>query len=553
MTATITASAAPPPSPSDDPARLAAELIGTKFLPPGLSRMTKLADEADAYHALNPYPRFALANWKTEDLGPLPRCLPLAKDTVNRGAKWLFGRPIQIHCAGNKALEGTLRDAWTRNKMEARMVAASAKAAREGGLFLKYAIDERNKERPITIQTLSIIDDVRLYYHPHDNQQLLMVRVQYPYFDATTGAYWWYREEWTDQEEIHYRSIRDQRVNVMAAARDTFNPDTYEGWEIDAAASKPNPFGRIPGVHIKNLETDDTWGAADLWSLFDENHLYRTLDKMNLAFYLMDISNQYDSRTNPVYIDAILDNADIDKPLQPGQPISLSSEQGSDGHGRQARVEFPSGTNQAREPMRQYFLDLRQMFYIAASTVEFTPENFTNKGNLTAAVLQLIFQPQIEMTEEKHKSYGQNGIEPFLENLARGAQAAGIRLGVKDDPESYDVTLKWSPYFVLSEDEKTARVARIQQEEIANYTTHERAIEAVALIEGVEDVEVLQGELEKERQEEVKETPPTTPNAESSARSGNPTAPTTPGAAPMILPDMKAAQPGAVPFTNRPL
>lgn len=551
MTATATAAIVRSPSPTDDPARLAADLIGTRFLPPGLARMKKLADEADAYHRLNPYPRFALANWKTEDLGPLPRCLPIAKDLVNRGARWLFGKPIQIHCAGNPALEKTLRDAWTCNKMEARMVAASAKAGREGGLFLKYAIDERNAARPITIQTLSVIDDVRLYYHPHDNQQLLMVRVQYPYFDPANGQYWWYREEWTDAEEIHYHPVPDQRVNVMANSRDTFNPDNYEGWVIDAAASKPNPFGRIPGVHIKNLETDDAWGAADLWSLFDENHLYRTLDKMNLAFYLMDISNQYDSRTNPVYIDAILDNADIDKPLQPGQPISISSEQGSDGTARQARVQFPTGANQTREPMRQYFLDLRQMFYIAASTVEFTPENFTNKGNLTAAVLQLIFQPQIEMTEEKHKSYGQNGIEVFLENLARGAQAAGIKLGVKDDPESYDVRLKWSPYFVLSEDEKTARVARIQQEEIAGYTTHDRAVEAVALIEGVEDLEALQKELEAEQQAKLEDAPPTPAASPATGAPTAPGAPTTP--TPPILPDMRNAQPGAMPFTNRPL
>lgn len=509
--------AAPAP-PGSDHAALAAAIINTTSLPPGLLRMREMASEAEAYHALNPYPRYAFTGWKTEDLGPLPRCMPLAKSIVKRGAKWLFGRPIQINCAGNTTLETALRDAWRGNRMGSRMVPAAERAGRRGGLVLKYAIDEKNIERPITIQSLDYIDQVRLFFDPHDRDRLLMARVQYPFFDPVSNKTWWYREEWTDAEEVHYEPLPQAKF----ASLNNYTPDTFNGWQI--SAREKNPFERIPLTVIRNLETDDVWGSADLWNLIEETNLFRILDRINMAFAIMDRSNQFDGNLNPITIDADVDEQDIDKPLQPGQPWDIKSEEGS---AHQARVIFPTGQNSLRPAMMDYVKDLRAQLYEAASSVAFEPENFTNKGNLTEAVLEMIFQLQIEITEEKHKSYGEHGLKPFLENLALGAQAAGMSLGVRAaDRASYSVEIKWAPYFGLSEDEKTARVARVRQEEVAGYTTHERAIDAVAQMEGVEDLEALK--------EELAQQPPPEP----------PAAP---------LPDEKPDLPGAVPVTNRPL
>ena len=494
---------------------MAEALINTKFLPAGLMKMKGFADKADAYHKMQPYPRFALANWKTEDLGPLPRCLPLPREIVNRGAKWLFGKPIQIVASGNTKLETAFRNAWTENGMGSRMVPIAARAARQGGVFLKYSVDE-TADIPIRIQSLSPIDEARLYYHPHDAQRLLMARIQYKYYDAATNKHWWYREEWTDAKEVHYSPVPD---DVFQDGSQRLNPDNFNDWEIISADA--NRFGRIPGHHIKNLETDDVWGAADLWNLFDEDRLYEVVDKINIAFWLMDMSNQFDSRINPIVLDGEVDDQDIDKPLQPGQAWKIDSVEGKPA----ARIVFPSGANQLRPAMMEYVKELRQVLYNAASSVEFTPENFTNKGNLTQAVLTLLFQLQIEITEEKHKSYGDQGLEVFFENLAKGAQNAGLDLGVTDDEESFDIEIKWAPYFTLNEDEKTTRVARIEQEEQAGYTTHERAVDQVAHIEGVDDVQALKEELAK--------LPPPVPPA-------------------TVLPDMTADQPGATPANNRP-
>ena len=73
--------------------KLAAGLIGTGSLPPGLDWMREHAREARAYHMLDPYPLYHFRDWKSEERGALPRCLPIAKSIVRRGARWLFGDP----------------------------------------------------------------------------------------------------------------------------------------------------------------------------------------------------------------------------------------------------------------------------------------------------------------------------------------------------------------------------------------------------------------------------------------------------------------------------
>lgn len=472
----------------DDARAMAQAVVNTHFYPPGLMKLMQLCDEADAYHKLQPYPRFALASWKTEDRGPLPVCMPIAKEITRRSAKWLFGKPIQIKASGNPKLQERLRKAWTANGMQSRIVAAAERGGRHGGYFLKYSIDETADE-PISIQTLSLMDEVRLFYHPHDRNRLLMARIQYRFYDAANGQYWWYREEWTDEQEIHYKSIHDD----LFRGSPKLNPDTYDAWEIES--QEPNIFGRIPGAHIRNLETDDIYGAADLWDLFNENKMYRVLDKINIAFWLMDVSNQYDAQINPIILDGDVEEQDLDKPLLPGQPWQIDTKPDSK---YAARVMFPTGQNQLRPAMMEYVKEIRRLLYAAASSVEFSPENITNKGALTQAVLALIFQPQIELTDEKRKCQGENGLEVFFENLARGAQQAGLELGVKDDPDTWNVEIGWNRYFVLTEDEKTSTVARVRQEEQAGYMPHDRAIDMVAHIEDIDDTEALKQELAKE-------------------------------------------------------
>lgn len=465
-----------------DTQQLAASLINTKTLPPGLGRLTEQAQEARAYDTLQPYPLYHFRDWKTEDRGPLPRCMPFAKSIVRRGAKWLFGKPLELTSSGNPALEKLVKDAWTQNNMGSRLVAMAKKAALESGIVLKFAYDPKAKPSLI-ISSLSLIDEVRLYYHPHNREQLLMARVQYAYYDAVQDKTFWYREEWTDEREVHYYPVPDADLKNKRQSA-----DVYEGWIIDEDASKDNPFGLIPLVHIKNLETDDLWGEGDLWDL------YRVIDRIHLTYHLMDKSNQFDVEQNPIFIDLDVDEDDIDRPMEPGQPLAVESKNDAS-NGHQGKVEFPRGGNSLRPAMMEYAKDLRQQVLSAASSVEVDQADFTNKGNLTVAVLQQLYLPQIEVTDEKRKTWGA-GLCDFFARIGKGLQKIGMQLGVVDTNEkSFAVQIAWAAYFEPSEDEKAAKLGRIQDEEAAGYTTHERALKTVAQMEGVDDIEVLQEEL----------------------------------------------------------
>lgn len=466
---------------ANDTASLAASLIGTKSLPDGLRRIKDRADEARAYHVLSPYPIYHFQDWKTENRGTLPRCLPIARSIVRRQARWLFGKPLQINLPGNPTLEKELRDAWTQNRMPSRMVAAAEHAGCDGGLVLKFAFDE-SKTPALTFQTLNVVEEVRLFYHPLDRETLLMARIQFKYFDAAQGKTFWYREEWTDADEVHYHPVADETIRSLRQ-----DPDTFEGWVIDSAATKPNPFGVIPLVHIKNIETDDVWGAGDCWDLF------RILDRIHLTFHLMDRSNQFDSEINPIYIDGDIEEADIDQPQQPGEPIAIESKEGQQ---HQAKVVLPEARGALRPAMMEYAKELKKQVYDATGSVFVDQAEFSNKGNLTTAVLEQLFQPLLEVLDEKKKTYGADGLVRFFATVAKGLAYMGVTDGVSEtDEATYTVELGWPAVFKPSEDEKAATTVRTIKQEGQGYLTHQRAIRRIANLEEITDIEALEDEI----------------------------------------------------------
>lgn len=474
---------------SQDAAALAKALINTKSKPSGLAEMQAYARKAAAYHAMTPYPQFGFQNWKTENRGVLPQCMPIAKRIVERGARWLFGSPLQLICTGNTNLENLIRDAWQANRMDSRLPAMGKRGGLEGGVVLKYAYDGKAVLTPkLTFQSLSSLDECRVFTHPHNRDLVLMARVQYRYQDLTDGKWKWYREEWTAEEEVHYEPIVDASSNLASS---TFDADTCPNWK--ESTREANKLGVIPFHYVRNLETDDLWGAADLWSLGDGDGLFKIIDRLNLTRWLQDVSNQFDAALNPFLIDADLKDDEVDKPVAPGEPVSIQS---VDGGPNQAKVVFPTGSNNLRPAMQETCKDLIREIQAAASAVDVDQSEITNKGNLTRAVLEQIYLPQIEITHEKRKSYGQDGLCKFFELVAIGLANIGVLKGVDpNDRDTFTVAIKWPDFFPLSEEEKQAIVGRTQEEELAGYLPHDRAIERIAAIEGITDVATLKEEL----------------------------------------------------------
>src|SRR5450631_3703435 len=102
-------------------------LLGTPHNPPGFGMARLISRAARAYHALGPYPSYSAMtkNWKVEERGPYPRCLPFVQDIVTKGARWLFGKPLTFRIEGDPGQSKALNDLWTSNDMGRRSVAAA--------------------------------------------------------------------------------------------------------------------------------------------------------------------------------------------------------------------------------------------------------------------------------------------------------------------------------------------------------------------------------------------------------------------------------------------
>lgn len=476
--------------------RQAAELIGVKARPAGYQLVVNAGTEAFAYHQLNPYPWFHFQDWKTEDRGPLPRCMPFVKGTVVKGAKWLFGKPVEISVPGNPDLEKYLREAWELNRMPARMVMAATKGGYEGGIFLKWAYDETANPKVI-FQILSVRDQCRLFFDPHDQDCLLMARIQYAYYKPTTNTWWWYREEWTAESEVHYDDVEDTRSGTRPINADPYRPvlsDPDEVIQWGDPKISTNPFKVIPGVLIKNAETDCEYGAGDWWGLF------RVVDNVNLTYHGMNKSNQQDADPNYVFIDVDAEKDDVEAGLPPGGGLSLKSDEDGTGASKKGSVQLLEPKGALRPAMMEYAKEVLQQCYDAIGAVKIRQDEISNKGNLTTAVLTQLYAPLIETTEEKRKTYGEDGICKFLEACAVGLTNFGAKevkpLKVKpDNLESYDVQIKWAPYFDPSVDEQGKAIDNNQKMIDGGLLTHERAIENVAAMHQIKDVPKLKEEL----------------------------------------------------------
>jgi len=383
------------------------------------------------------------------------------------------------------------------------MVSGAENGANEGGIVLKWAYDER-RTTPLAFQVLSPIENSRLYFDPHDRDKLLMLRVQYPYYDPVEGKYFFYREEWTDNECVIYNPVqavlaqqyhRELLVGTQWLTVSQKDPDEYQEWT--PKETLPNKFKVIPSWPIVNLETNSTWGAGDLWGVF------RIVDRVNLAYHLMDRSNQFDSEPTPVYIDLQADKDALDAPIAPGRGVSLKTDKSiEDDPTRQGKVDLIEPAGKLRAAMTEYVKDLRKMILDAVGSVEVHQSEITNKGNLTQAVLTQLHGPLVETTEEKRKTYGDQGIARFLENCILGLSRLGLKGKIpglekvkEANPETYSVRLRWPDFFDLGEIEKLTRVERLALEEEAGYLTHERAVRMVASSELIEDVDKLVEEM----------------------------------------------------------
>lgn len=463
------------------------ELINTPHQPERYLGIRYEAAKARAYNNLQPYPMFGFGNWKEEERGILPKCRPFVKHIIGQSASWLFGRPVEFKCK-NESILKNVTEVWDANQMGQKMLMASKDAGQTGGVFLKFSYNQAD-EVPVRIAILDGVDHVRLYFDPHNSEKLIMVRIQYPYWNALEGKWYWFRQEWTDSLEVNYEAKPHPGQNSEKPDYDPYQAvSEVDKSEWVESGRIPNQFKVIPGCLVKNLNEGGNYGRGDLWGFWP------IIDQLNFNADLGHKDSQRKVWPKEVYIDAAPAPGDA-----PGQAEANGVEEvrslNTDGH--QAKVELL----EAKSPIREYMADdydkLLAELYEAVGAVSVKPETITNKGNLTQAVLMQMYAPLIAKTAEKRECWGENGICKFLEIMCAGLSNMKVKGWVKD----VDIKPVWPTWFQLIEDDLQAMATRYSTMVEAGFTTPERATRVLAQAEGVEDIEELLKETEAHRAE----------------------------------------------------
>lgn len=451
----------------------ASALLGTTTLPAGFKELRTLARMAKAYHLMQPYPQWGFNSWKTGTRGPIPRCLPHSHHIVTQQARALFGKPVHFKSEDKPAEE--VNDIWDANNMGSKAVVMATMGGQSGSVALKWSYDEADERCPCKIQVLDALEHCRFYYDPFDPSRLLMARVQFPYYDNVANKTKWYREDWTDEKHVVYKPYENtgQALEPTALYANVREVDEYAQWEVDT--SEANPFGVIPLWQLSNKAGLNPYGEGDLWGLF------HVVDLANFTFDLGNKDNQLGARPNKIYID--LKQEDEDPPqAEPSLVESLKSEDGKDG-----RVELLETSGAIREHIRKDFDCLVEMLYEAAGGVLMRPDQITNKGNLTAATLKLVYSPLLSTIEEKRKAYGEDGLSMFVQRMTQGLAKVGAK-GIKPLD---DVQVAWADIFDLTSEDMMAEAERQAFMVEQGFTTRKRAAQSMAVLEGETDVDEL--------------------------------------------------------------
>lgn len=483
--------------------------INTIVLPPGLKEFRAKALESRAYYECNAYPWYGFRSWLTEMNGPYPICMPLSEIIIDRQATWLFGKPISFNIPDGEDVELDLKTHWKLNRMDTRLTHAARIGGKEGLVALKFCYDKTAKI-PLSFTILSCVDHVRVFRDPHNIECIEMVRIQYPYQGAD-GKWYWYREEWTDAEEITYKphpvnTLTTQNRNPYEYSGDSSYPNIDTSSKFVEASRKRNNFGIIPIVVIQNWDEGTGFGDGDMFGL------HRIVDRINLAYHLMDKSNQLDVDPPKVFIDLEpKDNDGMDIPAAPGQALDLQSVIDDNDTSKQGKVQMLEMRGNIREAIDKYAAELKNMLFDATGSVFPRQEDITNKGSLTQSVLIQMYAPLLEVIGEKRKSYGDNGINVFLRTIIFGLANMGVEpykkyKGLKhiyDD--KLNLSLTWFDQFMMSEDEKFAKFDRLDRAAKGGYIPVDIAIKKIAQIEEIELTDAQLAELEKTANERIEQ------------------------------------------------
>ena len=440
------------------------------------------SNKAKAYYSLAPYPFYGFQEWKVEERGSIPKCRPYVKHITDQQARFLFGKNVHFDVSDDDTATEWCNKVWRTSRMASNALSMARKGGQSGSVVLTWSFNAESRS-PWQINIMDPFEEAIVTMDPTDIWRVQGLRLFKPLIIDNKPMV--QVIDWTDETETIYAPVSLSILETShGSIADQFDSYLAENGKLKLVKTQKNPFGIVPAWIIQNRIEDGTYGTGDVWGLW--NHI----DQLNLTADLAYKHNQTEVYPKTVYLDVDWSNNEASKPHAPGDDIVVDSNDPA----RQGKVETLTSPTNVREVLAKDLDEFVATLYEAAGGVQIRPDLVSNKGNMTGAVLEQLYGPLIETTEEKRRCYGDNGVCEFLRRLMVGAS----NMKALDFDPVDEVEIIWPNMLRLAEDELTQMVNREILMVQRGFTTQDRAVRSVAAANGVQDVRGLVNKLAKE-------------------------------------------------------
>ena len=184
-----------------------------------------------------------------------------------------------------------------------------------------------------------------------------------------------------------------------------------------------------------------------------------------------------------------------------------------------AKVDAVTIGSDALKAQDENARDIRLKLQESLGVVTLDPENIKFAATTSGKALQQIKQRQLDRCDQYRDDLKNGFLLPSIKMQLRISKVLGaqltvpgiddVRAAVADMEDEPSITIKWGPYFPADADDQTKVVAMVQQALGSGGTgeqliTKRIAVEKVAEVFGIENVDAVMKDLEKEQAEQDK-------------------------------------------------
>jgi len=344
----------------------------------------------------------------------------LARSIARRPAEFAFERAERI-VADDPAAQPLLDRIVRGNSLLERLSDVCAEGSLTGDVLLTFSYAPESAALfPVSIVQA---EDFNFECSPHDASAVDFYRIEYRY-EGDGGRIMRHREEISADETRYYEDwVEETGAPSGVLARLGLGVKPRQPRLLRA---EPNPLGFIPAVHVRNRgRAGMKFGTSDL------RDILTLLDDFN---WKMSQRSKNISRTTS----AILKNIN-------GRITSefISDETILSVTGDNPQVDYLVN-NADMAVVKTHLEDLKQAVSDVTGVVFVSPERLNAIGAMSGFALSLLYEPLVNLANEKRRAFGRDGVERLLSLIVRAARMLGLlpKTGAGDG-----ATIVYRPYF----------------------------------------------------------------------------------------------------------